>query len=523
MEGTVTLGTRSRPEHTLDLSLGPTAAWALARCHDAVVVLDVASVVRLWNPAAEALYGWNSDEALGRPIDALYFSEPAGEAEARRVTAAEGQWEGELRQRTTAGRELVVSVRRVMLPIEAGYGDGATLHLVCDRSELTGLRAQSPRLHRLATAGTLAGGVAHSLRNAMQPILTVVGLLRSHLAGLTPREQEWLGSVETGVRRSADMVRRLVDYTRGPDGKRQELPPRRVVDEVMVLARELFPEDAELTVAVEPDLPPVVAEPADLHQVLLNLLVNARDAMAGKVGGRMVLGARRLRVDAQYASSHRDAREGEYVVFEVKDTGVGMSPEVRARLFEPFFTTKPAGHGEGLGLVASREIVLALGGFITVKTAPGQGTVVQAWLPASPSAKSERSSPETAPRGRGELVLVVDDDDAVREASERTLDAFGYRVVTAANGAEAVAAFTRNRGRVAIVVMDLMMPVMDGASAIRALRALDPKVKIVVATAHLDPEALHAHAGVDVAYQLEKPFDANALLRVLDDALRSIS
>lgn len=520
----MTQGTRSRPELTPRPSIGPVVAWALARCHDAVIVLDGAGLVCLWNPAAEALYGWNSDEALGRRAAELYFSEPAGESEAARVTVAEGQWEGELRQRTTAGRELIVGARRLMLPTEAGYGDGATLLLVSDRSELSALRAQAPRLHRLATAGTLAGGVAHSLRNAMQPILTVVGLLKSHLTGLSPREEEWLGSVETGVRRSAEMVRRLVDYTRGPDGQRQELPPRRVIDEVMVVARELFPEGVELTVAVEPNLPLVVAEPADLHQILLNLLVNARDALVGRERGRMLLGARCLRVDAQYASAHRDAREGEYVVFEVKDTGVGMSAEVRARLFEPFFTTKGAGRGEGLGLVASREIVLTLGGFLTVKSAPEQGTVVQVWVPAATAtARAERPSQESPPRGRGELVLVVDDDAAVREASERTLDAFGYRVITAGDGAEAVAAFTRNRGRVAAVVMDLMMPVMDGPTAIRALRALDPKVKVVVATAHLDRDALDALTGIDVAYRIEKPFDATALLRVLDDALRSIS
>lgn len=267
----------------------------------------------------------------------------------------------------------------------------------------------------------------------------------------------------------------------------------------------------------------MLGDPTQLHQVLLNLCVNARDAMPS--GGSIALSASRRVVGAAQVLGHDGVAPGTFVALEVRDTGEGIPGDVLDRIFEPFFTTKDVGLGTGLGLSTSMAIVRSFGGFIEVRSVVGEGSTFVVYMPVADEnaiAEAPASSPPLL-RGDGELVLVVDDETAIRDITRRSLEAFGYRVLLAADGAEALALFARHSADVAVVITDLMMPVLDGAIAIRAIRRLSATVPIIVVSG-VEPDAaagsvLRATEGT--LRQLQKPYRADELLRVLYEVLHS--
>jgi CheY-like chemotaxis protein len=271
-------------------------------------------------------------------------------------------------------------------------------------------------------------------------------------------------------------------------------------------------------VAVEPWT--VRGDATQLHQVLMNLSVNARDAMPG--GGRLTLALRNEVVDEQYAAMVDGGRPGPHAVIEVQDTGTGMPAEVIDRMFDPFFTTKDVGHGTGLGLSTSQAIVRSHDGFIRVYSEPGRGTTFRVYLPATTDAAvppvDAVSSPQMT-RGRGELVLVVDDEDAIREVTRQTLEQHGYRVLVAKDGAEAVAIYAAQHGAVAAVVVDMMMPVMNGVATIQVLLHINPRVRVIACSGRVEPGRFPPDVSAAIAHFLPKPFTAQALHGALHDLL----
>jgi two-component system, cell cycle sensor histidine kinase and response regulator CckA len=372
--------------------------------------------------------------------------------------------------------------------------------------------AQLLRVQRMESIGTLAGGIAHDLNNVLTPILMAVDLLKD-----PPDEdarRDLLTTIEESTERGAEMVRQILSFARGMEGRRVLVQIKHLVRDLEKVIGSTLPKSIAVGVRLARELWPLLGDPTQLYQVLMNLCVNARDAMPG--GGRLTLAAENRWLDETAARAHPDARPGPYVQLRVADTGTGIPPAILDRIFDPFFTTKEIGKGTGLGLSTVLGIVRGHGGFLTVASEVGRGTEFTICLPAadtSATGPGEEEQPPECP-GRGELILVVDDEASIRELARATLTAQGYRVQTAREGTEAVALYARLRTEVQLVLTDMMMPVMDGPATIRALRQLAPDVRIL-ATSGL---AVAPAVGQADAF-LPKPFAAHDLLAAVRQVL----
>jgi CheY-like chemotaxis protein len=335
-----------------------------------------------------------------------------------------------------------------------------------------------------------------------------------------PERLELISTVEYSARRGADMVTQVLSFARGVGGRRIEVAPGPLIHEIRKFSSETFVKSIEVRTSVPADLWSVSGDPTQLHQVLLNLCVNARDAMAD--GGTLTLSASNIVLDEHDAAREEGAAAGPYVVIDVADSGTGIVSGVMDRIFEPFFTTKELGRGTGLGLSTSLAIVKGHGGFMRVASAVGTGSTFRVYLPAAAAGGPDTSTSDTRdlPRGRRDLVLVIDDELAVREVTRRTLEAFGYRVLTAGDGAEGMVVFNEWRQDVAVVLIDMMMPVMDGPATIQALRETRPDIPVVAASGIGPHTASGGGSMPDVALFLQKPYSAEALLTSLSRVLR---
>jgi nitrogen-specific signal transduction histidine kinase/CheY-like chemotaxis protein len=380
------------------------------------------------------------------------------------------------------------------------------------------LEAQFLRAQRLESVGNLASGIAHDLNNVLTPISISLQLFRDKLTD--PADLELLKNLETSTRRGADILKQILTFTRGSDLTPEPIEVPRVLKEIARIVGETFPRDVRLESRAPRDLWMVRGNPTQLYQVLMNLCVNARDAMPA--GGRLtLLGANRT-LDADAATLHVAARPGPYVVLTVADTGEGMSPEVQERMFDPFFTTKAPGRGTGLGLASVHRIVSAHEGFLMVESAPGQGTRLDVYLPAVPlSAPSDDAKPaEATVEGHLELVLVVDDEAAICRFVSRILQRAHYRCLCAGNGQEAMDLFHRHRDQIRLVISDLMMPVMGGNLAIRAMMQESPELRFVAMSGLLEDEIV-AGLPKERVTLLPKPFEAETLLALVQQGLEN--
>jgi CheY-like chemotaxis protein len=334
-----------------------------------------------------------------------------------------------------------------------------------------------------------------------------------------PRDYELLELMDTSAQRGADMVKQVLHFARGIESRRILISPMELVDELQRIARDTFPKSISIETHIPEETWKTPGDRTQLHQVLLNLCINARDAMPA--GGRLRMSVRNMQVDEHYASMNPEARPGPYVVIEVADTGTGMQAEVIEKIFEPFFTTKGIGKGTGLGLSTTLGIVKSHGGFVTVESKVGVGTTFQINLPADVENVETRSETLTTelPRGKGELILIIDDEASIRSITSQTLEAFGYRVMCASDGADGVAKYSQHGNEIAAVLTDMMMPMMDGAAVIRVLMRLNPAVKIIAASGLTAKKSEAEAAGEGVKYFLPKPYTAETMLRTLRELL----
>ena len=337
----------------------------LDRAQDAILVLDLEGRVVYWNQSAERLYGWRQEEVLGRPGQELLHGETVPSEPAQGIRER-GEWLGELHQRTREGRPLIVQSRWTLVRDEQGEKT-STLIINTDITERKKLEQQFLRTQRLESIGTLAGGIAHDLNNLLAPILLAIDILRHQL--MDDKGRRTISLIESSARRAADMVKQVLTFARGVEGERMILQPEHLLKEMAKIAQQSFPKSLEVVVHSEPGLNAVTGDATQLHQVLMNLCVNARDAMPG--GGRITLSAENLELDKHYAAMNPEAQPGPYVLLRVKDTGSGMPPEILEKIFEPFFTTKEVGKGTGLGLSTVMAIVRSHSGFVRVDSEPG--------------------------------------------------------------------------------------------------------------------------------------------------------
>jgi two-component system cell cycle sensor histidine kinase/response regulator CckA len=477
----------------------------------AIMAKNMEDRVTFWSAGAERLYGWAAAEVMGRSAGELFFRDrPDALAKAEREALSRGAWCGQLEQVAKNGAKLVVESRWSVMR-DAGGTPTGILVIDTDVTEKTAIEAQLIRTQRLESIGLLAGGIAHDINNILTPILMAAGLLRRKPDEETVRRL--LQTIENKVQLGAGLVRQILHFARGINGERTPLQPRHLVLELEKFARDTFPRNIVIRSDVPKELWPVCGDTTQLYQVLMNLCVNARDAM--EHGGQLDLGAQNVVVDELFARTHPEARAGSFVVLTVTDTGTGIPPHVLERMFEPFFTTKDVGKGTGLGLSTTLGIVKSHGGWIMVTSEPGRGTAFRVYLPASEGAPVASAAAERGalPMGHGECVLIVDDEPEIRDVARTVLETHGYRVITAGDGTEAIAIYAANRGQVDLVLVDMAMPYMDGAATIRALRKLDPAVRLI-ATSGLHDE----DGGPDTPF-VPKPFSAETLLTSVADVI----
>jgi len=392
-----------------------------------------------------------------------------------------------------------------------------------DITERKIMEAQLLQSQRMETVGQLAGGVAHDINNILAPIMMSVSLLRM---GMEPMEVEkTLNMIEASAQRGSEVVKQLLLFGRGLEGNRGSVRLADLIEEISKIVRKSFLKNIILSVEIPDDAWPVIGDPTQLHQVLLNLCVNARDAMPD--GGQLSLKVQNLQFDANDAVIDPEARPGPYVVLSVTDSGTGISNEVLGRIFDPFFTTKAIGQGTGLGLSTVLGIVKSHGGFIKVKSEIGRGSRFEVYLPASPGAEQSDLAPlsECPPRGQGELILVVDDEEYIRETLSQTLVRHGYRVETAENGTEALVKFCHYAKEIRVVLSDIDMPSMDGAKMLQILRGQNPQLKIVVSSgiggSTMSKARVNELNTLGISTFLAKPYTADKVLMLLHRLLHA--
>lgn len=404
--------------------------------------------------------------------------------------------------------------------VERFPGDGAVRAVVSheDITQMKLAERQQLRSQRLESLGTLAGGVAHDLNNALAPVLMGMSILKDQY----PQESRLFDMIQGSAQRGADMVRQLLTFARGAEGERVSVCPAQVVHELERLMKGSFPKNIQLLVHSDEDLPAVVGDPTQLHQVLLNLCVNARDAMPG--GGTLSVRGQVVELDAVYARSIPDAVPGRYLTLRVSDTGAGIPPDILDRIFDPFFTTKGADKGTGLGLSTVLGIVKGHGGFVQVYSQVGEGTIFTVYLPAAApesgaSARTPAVDTAEARQGHGETVLFVDDEAAVREVGRTVLERLNYQPLLATDGADGLVQAAAHRGTLRAVITDLHMPHMDGLAFVRALRRTLPDVPVVVASGRVDEAVAAELLRHGVTRRLDKPFTQEQLARELQALL----
>jgi two-component system, cell cycle sensor histidine kinase and response regulator CckA len=487
-------------------------AALLDAAQDAIFVRSVSGAVLYWNKSAESLYGWHSDDVLNKEIDTELFGESTQLEGILAAALEKGAWSGEMRQFVNDGKALVVDSRWTLVFDERG-NPRSFLVTNTDLTQRKQIEAQFLRSQRMESIGTLAGGIAHDLNNVLSPMLLSVQVLqRKHR---DEESQRWLSALRENAERGAALIKQLLSFARGTETDKLPLQPRHLVKEVIRILRDTLPKSIGIRFFIPDNLWTVAADPTQIHQVLMNLCVNARDAMPR--GGTLMLKAENVLIDEDYVSMSPKARAGKFVLITVGDNGEGIAPENLDRIFEPFFTTKELGKGTGLGLSTAAGIVSGHGGFINVYSEPGRGARFDVYLPAIETAEdpSEETVKVELPEGNGEWILVVDDEEPIRRITKLTLEKFKYHVLTAADGAEALAVYKEKKNEIAVVITDMMMPVMDGAALISILVEINSRVAIISASGLLETTETNPAESPAVKAYLTKPFTAETLLKTL--------
>lgn len=492
-------------------------ASLLNKTQDAILVCDLNYRILYWNRGAELMYGWKTEEVLGGDVsDILCGGDSAQVVAAQAAFETRDEWKSDANQLTKGGQTIVVESRQTLVRNEQNQPD-YILITNTDVTEQKRTQEHLLRAQRMESIGTLAGGIAHDLNNILSPILMSAEMLQ-----LTERNSEterWLSVIRENAERGADLVKQVLSFARGMQGDRIPVQVRHIIKDLIGVLKETLPKSITVRFEIESELWTISADPTQIHQILMNLCINARDAMPS--GGFLTLTAKNVALDENYARMNVDAKPGNYILLTVADTGTGMTREIQQRIFDPFFTTKEIGKGTGLGLATALTIAKGHGGFINVYSEPGKGSQFSIYLSASDASSIlETETPaRSLPKGNGEVILVVDDEQNIREITQASLEKFGYKVLTAMDGTDALVIYAQQAPKISAVLTDIAMPNMDGVATIRALKKINPGVRVIAMSGLMSPTHTAELRDLQVNAILSKPFTAESLLVAVKEIL----
>jgi hypothetical protein len=461
------------------------------------------------NDAAVAQYGYDREEFASRTIRDIRPTEDLARLDRDLASDHHGlDIAGTWRHRKKDGTVFEVEITSHEID---WHGRRAKVVAALDVTERRRLQEQLVHSQKMETVGRLAGGIAHDFNNLLGVILGYSDLALQELGAADPRRPE-LEQIRSAAELAAGLTRQLLAFSRKQVVDRRVIDLNEILSELEPMLRPAMRENVDFVVLPATGLWPVLADPGEIHQVIMNLAINARDAMPS--GGKLALETANVELDAHYAERHFAVTPGDYVMLAVSDTGIGMDAETRAHIFEPFFTLKEKGKGTGLGLASVYGIVEACGGHVWVYSEPGRGTTFKVYLPRAAGAEgaSVERSPTEAPGG-SETVLVVEDSEGLRELIRTCLERVGYRVHVAASGEEALAAARENPERIHLVVTDVVLPGIGGRQLAAQLSELRPRLRVLFVSGYTDNAIVHNQIlDAGVAF-LQKPFSPKDLLR----------
>jgi len=481
---------------------------------DAIIVHDLENRVLFWNRAAEQLYGWKADEVKGRPIDRIFYLESSLRQSAVETLRDSGKWAGELRQIDRCGHECIVDVRQRLYRKPSGE-PAAIISFNRDITEARKASHTNKNGHQIQSSNILAGGIAHELNNALAPIMLSAALLKNWVCD--EKSNKMLSMIEQSATKGAELISDLLAFERGKGGGHEIIRKTQILRAIRESKQSIVTKNVDLNIVLADDLWQFRGAASRLSEVYQHIIQNACEAMPE--GGSLHIEISNRLCDQNFINPATGAQPGAYVCISFKDEGFGINEEILDRVSEPFFTTKEPKKGSGFGLSKAQAIIKGHNGFMVIESKKGCGTTLSIYLPAevnkTESGNNEISAENESLYGKGQLILVAEDEFFVREAMKSTLEDKGYRVITAQDGSEALATYTSRRDEIDMVVTNIQMPYMNGLELCRALKKLNSNVQMLISSGLQNNEKVSKFKSSGIKHFLPKPYTADQLAKAV--------